>query len=335
METNTTVISRDARTTKMFTNKVVAFAASASMLIAVSVLLMATSVSAQPGPGTTCTGDNTTTFGSDYYGFEDFGNRLFSTTTTSRDFALATPLEAGTYALDAVSYDGYPNRSETTGQSREQWFAELLAADGTVLATSGVTGDLEDGVDEATWNGSLGEVTIDQTATTVRVQHASPGSPEINSVRPVCVGATGGPDDPAPAPSDITVIYTSSDAPNATVVATCGALEESVIGTTMVFSINDLPAGAECTVTYPSDLTCSVDIGPADLTGVADNGVASVQIPVAGGASIIVDIDCVGTAVAAPTTTTTTIETEVGGQVEAPAIAPTAQVQPGSPAFTG
>lgn len=320
--------------------RTVGFAAVALSLVAVAVLTMAGSVSAQDGPGATCIGDNVTTFGSDYYGTADFGNRMLANSTISREFALAAPLPAGTYVLDAVSYDGYETRLLATGQPAEQWYAELLSGDGAVLATSGVTADLPDGLEEATWTGALGTVTIDQDATSVRILHAAPGSISPNSVRPVCLGATGGPEDPEPEASDLTVDYDSIDADAATIVASCGALEESAVGTTVDLALDSLPAGAECTVTYPAALTCVVALSPADIVGAAGEGVATVQVPAAGATSIIVDIDCVGVEVAAVTTTTTapvtttTISTRVGGQVETP-VAPTAQVQPGNPAFTG
>lgn len=319
--------------------RIAGFATVALSLVAVAVLTMAGSVSAQDGPGATCVGDNVTTFGTEYYGTEDLGNRLLANATISREFALAAPLPAGTYELDVVSYDGYDNRAVVTGQTREQWYSEFLAADGTVLATSGVTADLEDGVDEATWSGVVGTITIDQEATVVRVLHASPGTVSPNSVRPVCIGATGGPEEPEPEVSDLTVDYDSVDAEAATIVASCGALEESAAGVAVDLAIDLLPAGAECTVTYPADLACAVALTPADIVGVAGGGVTTVQVPAEGGASIVVDIDCVGSEVAAVTTTTapvttTTISTNVGGQVETP-VAPTAQVQPGNPAFTG
>ncbi len=328
MELNTTL-----------TTRIVGFAAAALLLVVLAVLTMAGSVSAQTGPGATCTGDTATTFGTNYWGFEEWGNRIYSTSPTSRDFALSSPLEAGTYVLDGVSYDGYPGREMIDAQPREQWFAELLSADGTVLGTSGVTGDIADGVEEGTWSGALGEVTIGQTATAVRISHAAPGSISVNSVRPVCLGATGGPVAPAPTPppSSIVVDYDSTNAAASDVMVVCGNLEESATGTSVDLMIDGIPAESGCAVRYTPGLVCTVVVDPDSSVAATSGDGVNIQIPDAGDAAIVVDIDCAGT-IAAPAATTTTapaVDTEVQGQVEAPAVAPTAQVQPGTPAFTG
>ncbi|MDW3176942.1 MAG: hypothetical protein R8J94_06120 [Acidimicrobiia bacterium] len=328
MEINTTLNTRIA-----------GFIAAALLLVVTAVLTMAGSVSAQTGPGATCTGDTSTTFGTNYFGFEEWGNRIYSTSPTSREFALSSPLEAGTYVLDGVSYDGYPGREMIDPQPREQWFAELLSADGTVLATSSVTGDIADGVQEGTWSGALGEVSIDQTAVKVRISHASPGSISINSVRPVCLGATGGPVAPAPTPptSSIVVDYDSTNAAASDVMVVCGNLEESATGTSVDLAIDGIAAESSCAVRYTPGLSCTVVVDPASSVSATSGDGVNVQIPDEGDANIVVDIDCAGTiaAPAATTTTTTAPAVEVQGQVEAPAAAPTAQVQPGTPAFTG
>lgn len=322
--------------------RVIGFAATAALLVGVAVLTMAGSVSAQAGPGASCTGDSTTNFGSEFFGFDDFGNRLLSTSPTVREFALSAPLVAGTYALDGVAYDGYPGRELIDPQPREQWYAVLLSGDGTVLATSGTTGDVADGVVEATWAGSLGEVTIDQTAVSVQIVHASPGSISINSVRPVCLGATGGPvepePEPTPPPSSVVVDYDSVNLPAANVLLVCGEREESATGTAVDLLIDGVEASAACSVTYTPGNRCTVAVNPEATKTAMSDGAVSIAIPATGDTSVIIDIDCQA-AVAAPTTTTTTappaVDTEVEGQVETPTAAPTAQVQPGTPAFTG
>ena len=313
--------------------RTIGFLAAAMLLVAVSILTMAGSVSAQAGPGATCAGDNTTILGSDYYGLEDFGNRLLSTSPTAREFPLAAPLEAGTYMLDAVSYDGYPGREMIDPQPREQWFAELLASDGTVLATSGVTGEIADRVEEATWSGSLGEVTIAQTATAIRTVHAAPGSISVNSVRPVCLGATGGPAAPAAPTSSVVLDYDSTNVPASDVVLTCSAAQVSATGTTVDLTLDQVAASAGCYVEYTGDIACTVDVDPASTTERVAENLINVRIPDVGDAEITIDIDCNGS-VAAPTTAPpAVIEPEVAGKVET--LAPTAQVQPGSPSFTG
>jgi len=166
-----------------------------------ALLVSGASLSAQSGPSADCSATNASNFGTQFFGVEEFGNRLLSTSPTSRVFDLPSAMVAGTYTIDAVSYDGYPNRDTVAAQPLEQWFAEFLAADGTVLATTGSTGELEDLVLEATWSGSLGEVTLADTATQIRTIHVAPGDPLINSVRPVCVGAELVVTDPDPAPT--------------------------------------------------------------------------------------------------------------------------------------
>lgn len=339
------VSTANVSTTGVFGRKRGAAAIAVGLIVA-SVLTMATSVAAQPGPAAACTGAVTTTFGTQYYGYDDFDNRLLSTSILSREFALSTPLEPGSYVLDAVSYDGYPGRETIAPQSGEQWYAELVTADGTIVATSGVTGDLADEVEEATWSGALGEVTIDQKATTIRTVHAAPGSPSVNSVRPVCVGATRNEPAPTiePAPgSTITVDFDSTADVGSSVVLRCGDIEESATGTSVDLVLRDVAAGAGCAVQYPSDLVCSVALTPESDMGEATEGGVDIRVPEVGGADILVDIDCERPQVAGVATTTTTtapaaVDTEVEAKVEAKVetkVAPTAQVQPGTPAFTG
>lgn len=304
-------------------------AVASALLVVVAILASAASVSAQTGPAADCIGGETTSFGSNFFGLEDFGNRLLSTSPTTREFAIQTPIEAGTYALDAVSYDGYAGRELIPAQTREQWYAEFLAADGTVLATSGVSGDLEDSVEESTWSGSLGEIVLPQTATTIRVVHASPGSLSINSVRPVCVGATGGPDIPD---STLVVDFDSTGTGASTVTAGCGNLQESATGTVVDLLIDSVPAGMSCAVEYPANLVCVVAVDPAATQNVSPRGVVNVAFPNAE-TVINVDIDCEPALVAGAiqTTTTTTPPAAVAPVV----VAPTAQAQDGTPAFTG
>lgn len=109
---------------------------------------------------------------------------------TSRTYDVPT-IPAGTYELDARSYDGYESRASSPAQPFEIWKVEFLAADNRVLATSGTTGDIQDGVTEAWWVGSIGTVTLSEPVSRIRVVHgylADDASP--NSVNPVCIGGT-------------------------------------------------------------------------------------------------------------------------------------------------
>jgi len=107
----------------------------------------------------------------------------------SRTIAISVP--AGTYDVDAVGYDGSPTRATDAAQPHEQYKLEFLNAAGAVIGTTGITGDLADLVQEATWAGPVGTVALAEPATQVRAVHAFagqviPGSP--NSVMPVCLG---------------------------------------------------------------------------------------------------------------------------------------------------
>lgn len=334
--------------------------AGVAALIMCLVLGVASVVAAQSGPTSDCTGDSVTKFGSMFFGLEDAGNRLLSTSPTSREFPLAAPLPAGTYAVNAVSYDGYEARETISPQAQEQWFAEFLASDGSVLATSGITPDLADEVTEANWNGSLGEITLAAPASVVRVVHAAPGSVSVNSVRPVCIGATSTAvvettttttEAPVTAlPSVVSVDFLSTASEASTVSLTCGDLTESATGTSVNLEVRDIPAAVGCVVEYPAALDCTLSVDPRGVAGASAAGIQNIVIPVVGGADVSVTIDCVEaqvesivettTTTAAPAVTTTTtapavktaVTPEVDSKVET---AKTATAQTGQPAFTG
>ena len=167
--------------------KRVAFGVGAVFFLIASFFSVSSFAGAQDGFFGSCPA-NSVNFGTEdeFFGVTDYNNHLLSSGPTSQttDFALA----AGTYEIGAVSTDGYETRATIDEQPNEQWFAEFLAADGTVLATSGITGDIPTGVERGFWTGSLGEVTLAADATSVRVVHAAIGSDSQNSVRAVCVG---------------------------------------------------------------------------------------------------------------------------------------------------
>jgi hypothetical protein len=94
---------------------------------------------------------------------------------TSRTYDVPT-IPAGTYTLDAVSYDGYDARASSPTQPS---------------ATSGTTSDIADGVIEAWWSGGIGTVTLSSPVSRVRVVHGALGTGITpNSVNPVCVGGS-------------------------------------------------------------------------------------------------------------------------------------------------
>jgi hypothetical protein len=104
--------------------------------------------------------------------------------------SLTVNVPAGEYQVDVVTYDGSATRDGDTAQEFEQLFLEFLDAQGDVIATTGSSADLPDRVLEATWKGSVGTVTLDRDAETVRAVHAFIGLAGYQSVMPSCFGAT-------------------------------------------------------------------------------------------------------------------------------------------------
>ncbi len=154
-------------------------------LLAASSLVGAVAVSTGTAisQGATCTGDHiATTDGAVITSFDDAGLGF----ATSRTYATSIP--AGQYDLNAHSSDAYAGRAATETQTSEQWFAEILDAQGNVLATSSATADLADGLEAASWAGGIGLVSLSADATAIRVVHAHQTTAETNSVHPTCVG---------------------------------------------------------------------------------------------------------------------------------------------------
>lgn len=319
---------------------------------------------AQTGPTASCSADETS-FGVTAFGLGFGSNRLTTTGTPTSTFPLASPLAAGTYDINAVSYDGYPDRILTVPQLREQWTASFLAADGSVLATTAPTGDIADGVNEDTWSGSVGSVTLASQAVSVQVNHAGIGDVSVNSVYAVCIGADLV-EPEVELSSGITVDFVDLADRSSTIGVSCGDLSESATGSTADLAIGSLDPGTECLVEYPLDFNCDVIVETEDVdvtSALTDNGIVVNTPP--GGGVVAVSITCdaddeaiattttlapTTTTVAptttegatgtttAPTTTTASVTTtevpvDVQGRVELPASP--AQPQTGTPTFTG
>jgi hypothetical protein len=153
-------------------------------------------VSAQTGPAGQCSASSlvpvafpSAGFDAGYAGTIVSGNSYYR-----RSITVAAAVPAGEYQIDTVSYDGYTGRTGTAAQPYEQYVLEFLSASGDVLARTGPTADLADGVEEATWSGSVGSVVLAEDATQIRAIHRArvdssfdPG-PSANSVQPACVG---------------------------------------------------------------------------------------------------------------------------------------------------
>lgn len=101
--------------------------------------------------------------------------------------------------LEVVSYDGYVNRASAGVQPHEQWRI-VFKKSSAVVATTGYTNDLADGVNQASWVGALGNVYLPAGADEIVLEHwcvANPGAPTPESVVPVsvCLSVSGCPPD--------------------------------------------------------------------------------------------------------------------------------------------
>jgi hypothetical protein len=95
---------------------------------------------------------------------------------------------------EVVAYDGYPGRSSVT-QNNEQWRLIFKKA-GSIVGTSSYTNDLPDLVEQGSWVGPLGTVTLPAGADEIIVEHweVNNGTCESpNSVIPtsICLSVTG------------------------------------------------------------------------------------------------------------------------------------------------
>ena len=155
-------------------------------VIAASTIVVGMAGAQGTSPLSLC-GDHAATFGTsnEFQGIETFQNRLIAN-DGPLSHTVAFDLSTGNYEVFAVAFDGYEGRDNSGHQPSEQWFAEFLSADGTVLDSTNATVDLQDNVASANWSGSVGQIDLDQPATQVRAVHVAPGE-NPNSVRAVCV----------------------------------------------------------------------------------------------------------------------------------------------------
>lgn len=215
----------------------------------------------------------------------------------SRTIAISVP--AGIYNVDAVGYDGSPTRAGDAAQPNEQYKLEFLNAAGAVIGATGITGDLADLVQEATWAGAVGTVLLAEPATQVRAIHAFagqiiPGSP--NSVMPVCLGLN------AYVPPTTTLPPTTLP-PTTLPPTTSSTLPPTTLPPETVPPTTAAPTTTTTTAAPPTTAapTTTTTVAPTTTTTVAP-------------------------------TTTTTVETQVLPAVE---VAQPATPTEGNPAFTG
>ncbi|MCB9345885.1 MAG: hypothetical protein H6573_00040 [Lewinellaceae bacterium] len=98
---------------------------------------------------------------------------------------------------EVISYDGSPTRASQT-QTNERWRL-VFRKDGSTVATTGYTNDITDGVEQASWVGSLGVVSLPAGADEIIVEHwcvDNGPSGESESVSPtsICLSVSGCPD---------------------------------------------------------------------------------------------------------------------------------------------
>ncbi len=101
---------------------------------------------------------------------------------------VAVDLPAGRlWISQADSYDAYDSRVYVY-QPHETWYLEFIGADGSIVGTSAVTGDVPDNTKHGRWIGSLGIVELSADAVGVRAVHTQdsnegyPNSVHISSV---------------------------------------------------------------------------------------------------------------------------------------------------------
>ncbi len=279
-----------------------------------SVLSVA-AVSAQTSSGSECSGDFVT--GVD-------GIQLLVGSVTTADVPLATPIPAGTYDLNAASFDEHDGRESIDAQPQEQWVIEFLDVNGNVLATSQPTADLADFTPAATWSGSIGSLTLPADATSARIVHAAPTSSSPNSVFPVCFGATstgddavggdddgnvgravGGDDDGAdvdatdPVTSTIILDFDSDADATSSAAVICDLSADSDTGDQIDLVIDGIEPGTECIVAYPTNFDCTVAVDPASTIASESPGDLTIALPADEAVTVLVDIDCTDADVAA------------------------------------
>ncbi|MPY91594.1 MAG: hypothetical protein GEV08_00615 [Acidimicrobiia bacterium] len=108
-----------------------------------------------------------------------------------RDVELTTPLEAGTYDVETIAYDGFIGRADEPEpvENSERYMIQFVDVEGNVVGETGTTDDLTDGVEEIEQRFSW-QVDLSGTATGVRfVQVADFEGPE-DLVGVGCIGVS-------------------------------------------------------------------------------------------------------------------------------------------------
>ena len=207
--------------------------------IIVPVVVPATVSSAQTGPSIACSGDFTGLWPN--VGFGGRASILAQHTSRPSQRTISAFVPAGTYDVTAVSYDGYDGRS-TVFQKLEQYFLEFLDAGGNVLATTGATDDLLDGVEETTRSTFVGEISLAADAVEVRAVHLFAGqSVGTQSVAPSCFGATSTTVPPSSSTTTTTTATTTQPPPASSTSTTTTTTTPAAQTTTTTLTITTVP----------------------------------------------------------------------------------------------
>ncbi len=107
----------------------------------------------------------------------------------SDSFWHAANIPAGKYRISLEGFDGYTGRTQTTGQKNERYYVKFYNGDTSLVATSGVSGDVPDGVEQAYWRGVVNNnITLSKSVAGIMLYHQIPYyNANPNSVTPVCM----------------------------------------------------------------------------------------------------------------------------------------------------
>ncbi|MEQ8842749.1 MAG: hypothetical protein RIB98_17340 [Acidimicrobiales bacterium] len=187
-----------------------------------------------------------------------------------RSKTVSAAIPAGEYAVIAASLDWYTGRSGTALQAFEQYVLEFIDADGDIIATTGLTADLEDFVEQASWTGSVGTVVLDRDAVAVTASHAYQNDAavkaigEAQSVQPSCFGVTN---------LNPTTTTSSTTSTTTTVVDPPSSSSTTVAPTTTVIE----PPSSSSTTVAPTTTSGGGGIASTTTTTVATEVLPEVQ----------------------------------------------------------
>lgn len=111
---------------------------------------------------------------------------------TATEGSFVGPINAsipiGNYKVTLSAFDGYPGRETTPAQSNEKYLIKLFGIDDTLIAISGITGDLDDGVATTSRTDIVDpSLNVSEETATIEAYHPfHPDTSNANSVYPIC-----------------------------------------------------------------------------------------------------------------------------------------------------